>query len=130
MKTTVKKHQPYGSVKFTTINEYHASFPKKIKDILETLRKTIKKTVPEAEELISYNMPAFKLKKILVYYAANKAHIGFYPTADPIIFFKDDLAEYKTSKGAIQFPLDKPLPLKLITRIVKFRSEAIAEKGK
>ena len=128
MKTAAKKLQPYGTVKFKTIDEYHAAFPKNLRDMLETLRKTIKKTVPEAEELISYNMPAFKMKKILVYYAANKAHIGFYPTAAPIIFFKDELVEYKTSKGAIQFPIDKPLPIKLITKIVKFRSVAIAEK--
>ncbi len=121
MKTITKKTSPYGTKKFKTIDEYHFSFPKNIRDILDRLRKTIKHVAPKAREIISYNMPAFKLNKNLVYYAANKEHIGFYPTPSPIIKFKNELAKYKTSKGAIQFPIDKPLPLALIKKIVKLR---------
>ncbi len=117
--TISKKASPYSSLKFKTIDEYHASVPQSTKQILEGLRKTIKQVVPDAEEVISYNMPAFKLNGILVYYAAYKEHIGFYPTAKPIVVFKEELTKYKTSKGAIQFPIDKPLPTALIKKIVK-----------
>lgn len=121
MKTTTKKNAPYGSTKFKTIDEYHLSFPKNIRNILETLRKTIKQIAPKAQEVISYNMPTFKLNKNLVHYAAYKEHIGFYPTPSPIKKFKDELVKYKTSKGAIQFPIDKPLPSALIKKMVKYR---------
>lgn len=121
MATSRKRISPYGSIKFKNIDEYHASFPPGIQKILQQLRNTIKQAAPKAEETISYNMPAFKLNKNLVYYAANKEHIGFYPTPNPIIIFKDELTTFKTSKGAIQFPLDKPLPIALIKKIVKFR---------
>jgi uncharacterized protein YdhG (YjbR/CyaY superfamily) len=87
------------------------------------LRTIIKEVAKDCMETISYNMPAFKLKKILVYYAAYKNHIGFYPTSQPIIAFEEELKPYKTSKGAIQFPLDKVFPKELIQRIVKFRME-------
>ena len=82
---------------------------------------TIRAAAPLAQETISYNMPAFRSEKVLVYYMAHSRHIGFYPTASPIKFFKEDLKNYNTSKGAIQFPMEKPLPLLLIKKIVKFR---------
>ncbi|GAL85630.1 PF08818 domain protein [Sporocytophaga myxococcoides] len=107
--------------KFKTVDEYISSFPPEVRPILEKLRQTIIKAAPKAEEVISYNMPAFKLNGALVYYAAYKKHVGFYPTNSGITEFADELADYKTSKGAIQFPLDKPLPTGLITKIVKFR---------
>ena len=116
-----KKISPYDSIKFKNIIEYQDSFPPGVQKMLQQLRNTIKQAAPKAEETISYNMPAFKLNKNLVYYAAYKEHIGFYPTPKPIIIFKDELTKFKTSKGAIQFPLDKPLPIALIKKIVKFR---------
>jgi uncharacterized protein YdhG (YjbR/CyaY superfamily) len=116
------------TTKFKTVDEYIAGFPPKTKAILKQLRKTIKETAPNAKELISYNMPAFKLNGPLVYYAAYANHIGFYPMPSSIRFFADELAKYTTSKGAIQFPMDQPLPLKLVSRIVKFRMKENAEK--
>ncbi|TAL72206.1 MAG: hypothetical protein EPN88_05095, partial [Bacteroidetes bacterium] len=89
--------------------------------LLEQLRVTIKKAAPKAEEIISYGMPAFKLNGVLVWFAAHSKHIGFYPMASGIAAFKKELSIYKSAKGSIQFPLDKPLPLRLITSIVKFR---------
>ena len=85
------------------------------------MRTTIKQVAPQAEEAISYNMPAFKLDGMLVWYAGYKEHIGLYPKPRVIEVFKKELTDYKLSKGAIQFPLDQPLPLNLITRIVKYR---------
>ena len=102
-------------------DEYIAGFPENIQRKLNDLRAAIRKAAPEAEESISYRMPAYKLKGVLVYFAAQKNHIGFYPTSSGVIAFKKELAEYKTSKGAVQFPLDKPIPLELIARIVQFR---------
>lgn len=102
-------------------DEYIAGFPENIQRKLNDLRAAIKKAAPEAEESISYCMPAYKFNGMLVYFAAQKNHIGFYPTSSGVAAFKNELAGYKTSKGAIQFPLDKPLPLKLISTIVKFR---------
>lgn len=131
MKTVLKKKpSPYGSVRFATIDEYHALFPIEVQKKLQQLRETIKKAAPKAKEVISYNMPAFKQHKTLVYYAAYKNHIGFYPTASPLPVFKDELTPYKTSKGAIQFPIDKPLPIALIKKIVLFRMKEDAEKAK
>ncbi|MEN9303754.1 MAG: hypothetical protein RL264_2183 [Bacteroidota bacterium] len=111
---------PYGSVKFATIDEYHAQQPALIQEKLNELRSMIKAVVPDAIETISYNMPAFKLKKVLVYYAAYNNHIGFYPTSQPIVVFEKELQPYKTSKGAIQFPIHQDLPKELIQAIVKF----------
>ncbi|HTA61748.1 MAG TPA: DUF1801 domain-containing protein [Bacteroidia bacterium] len=116
------------ATKFKTINEYHAAFPKNIQSLLTSLRNTIKQAAPKAEQVISYNMPAFKQNKVLVYYAVHAKHIGFYPTAKPMLEFKAQLTKYKTSKGAIQFPLDKKLPLALIKKIVKFRLAQIENK--
>ena len=111
------------------IDGYIAAFPVHIQHILQKIRLTIKKAAPDALEKISYQMPAFTLKGILVYFAAHKNHIGFYPTSSGIKVFKDELAGYNFSKGAIQFPIDKPIPLKLITKIVKFRVEENLEKA-
>ncbi len=115
---------PKQLVKFKNIDEYHAMFPPEVQEQLEKLRKIIKESAPHAEETISYNMPAFKTSKVLVYYAAYKNHIGFYPTSQPITVFKEELTKYKTSKGAIQFPLNKSFPAALIKKIVKFRLSA------
>lgn len=105
-----------------TVDEYIAGFPAGIQQLLEQVRATIKKAAPEAEETISYAMPAFRYQgKGLVYFSAFKEHIGFYPIPSGMKAFKKELSSYKTGKGSVQFPLDKPMPLKLITDIVKFR---------
>jgi uncharacterized protein YdhG (YjbR/CyaY superfamily) len=106
---------------FNTIDEYIDSFPKSLQVILRELRLAIHEAAPDAEETISYQMPAFKQNGVLVYFAAFKNHIGFFPTAKGVEAFKDKLSGYKTSKGTIQFPLDKPLPLDLVKEIVRFR---------
>ncbi len=106
---------------YRNIDEYHASFPAGVRQTLEQLRETIRLAAPGATETISYGMPAFRQNKVLVYYAVHKEHIGFYPTPGPIVHFRQELAPYKTSKGAIQFPVGKPLPLALIKKIVEFR---------
>jgi uncharacterized protein YdhG (YjbR/CyaY superfamily) len=115
-------------VKATNIDEYIKDFPEESQKILEQLRVTIKKAAPKAVEVISYSMPAFKQNGVLVYFAAYKNHIGFYPTPSGIEAFKNELSKYKSSKGAVQFPIDKPLPLTLITKIVKFRAAKDMEK--
>jgi uncharacterized protein YdhG (YjbR/CyaY superfamily) len=103
------------------IDDYINQFPDEIKAKLESIRAAIKKAAPKATEVISYGMPAFKQNKVLVYFAVGKNHIGFYPTPNPINVFSKELKGYKTSKGAIQFPLDEKIPLTLITKITKFR---------
>lgn len=104
-----------------TIDEYIEQFPKKIQISLKKLRRTIKDAAPGVQEAIKYNMPTFVLGKNLVFFAAYEKHIGFYPTPKPIIAFKKELARYKTSKGAIQFPIDEPVPFALVKKIVRFR---------
>lgn len=116
--------------KFKTIQEYVATFPESTQRILKQLHKTIRAAAPKAEESISYNMPAFKLHGPLVYYAAYKKHIGFYPTGSGVEAFKKEITKYKSSKGAIQFPIGEPLPLALITKIVKFRVKVNVAKFK
>ncbi len=106
---------------YRSVDEYIATFPEDIQALLQELRATIKAAAPGAEERISYRMPAFAQNGNLVYFAALKNHIGFYPTSSGIDAFKDDLAEYESTKGAVRFPFDRPLPLDLISRIVKFR---------
>ncbi|MFY9464442.1 MAG: DUF1801 domain-containing protein [Sediminibacterium sp.] len=108
-----------------SIDAYIASCPGTVQPLLEQLRTTIRKAVPDAEEVISYGMPAFKQHKVLVYFAAFKNHIGFYPTSSGVAAFRDELVQYKSSKGAIQFPLTQKLPLALITKIVKFRLKEV-----
>ncbi len=112
------------------VDEYILGFPEETQKLLEEIRAIIKKAAPKAEEVISYSMPAFKQNGILVYFAGYKNHIGFYPTSSGILNFKEELSNYKSSKGAVQFPLDKPLPLKLITKIVKFRAVEDLKKSK
>jgi uncharacterized protein YdhG (YjbR/CyaY superfamily) len=105
----------------STIDDYIAVCPADIRKTLIELKDTIKKAAPMAEEKISYQMPAFFQKGILVYFAAFKNHIGFFPTASGIEAFKKELSVYETSKGTVRFLYEKPLPLKLISEIVKFR---------
>lgn len=105
----------------TNIDEYIAQFPKDVQEILQELRAIIRKAAPDAEEAISYQMPTFKLKGNLVHFAAYKNHIGFYPAPRGIEAFKEELSAYKGGKGSVQFPIDKPLPLDLISKIVHYR---------
>ncbi len=111
------------------IDEYIASFPEDIQKILEKLRVVIRKAAPKAEETINYAMPTFTLNGNLVHFAAYKNHIGFYPTPSGIDAFKKELSLYKGAKGSVQFPIDKPLPWALITKIVKFRVKENLEKA-
>lgn len=103
------------------IDKYIGSFPKEIQVLLQQIRETIRQAAPEAEEAIKYAMPTFVLNGNLVHFAAFKNHIGFYPVPSGIEAFKEELSVYKGAKGSVQFPLDKPMPLSLITKIVKFR---------
>jgi uncharacterized protein YdhG (YjbR/CyaY superfamily) len=107
---------------FTSIDEYIATFPPEVQELLQQMRTTIKAAAPEAVEKISYQMPTFALKGNLVHFAAFKNHIGFYPTPRGIEAFQEELSRYKGAKGSVQFPLNEPLPLDLVTRIVKFRA--------
>lgn len=108
---------------FKSTDEYIATFPDTIRAKLEEMRAIIKAAAPDATEKISYNMPAFAQHGNLVYFAAAKNHIGFYPTSTPIPVFAKELAAYDTAKGSIRFPMDQPLPAQLITDIVKFKVE-------
>ncbi|NWQ40674.1 DUF1801 domain-containing protein [Bacillus sp. EB106-08-02-XG196] len=110
-----------NKININSIDEYIRQFPKEVQDILQNLREVIKESAPDAVEKISYQMPAFSWNGNLVYFAANKNHIGFYPTPSGIAAFQHKLTEFKSSKGAVQFPKDKPLPYDLISEIVKFR---------
>lgn len=109
------------NTKPNTIDEYIEGFPKDTQVILEKIRATIKNAAPDAEEGISYQMPAFKYHGVLVYFAAYKNHIGFYATPTGHLEFKKELSKYKQGKGSVQFPLDKPMPFDLISSIVEFR---------
>ena len=108
--------------KFKTVDEYLSALSRDKRKILKDLRQIIKQAAPDAEELISYNMPAYKYHGMLVYYAVHTEHIGFYPGNNVVNqVFKDELKEYKTSKGTVQFPINKSIPKNLIIKIVKFR---------
>ena len=113
---------------YRSIDEYITSFPKPIQAKLKQLRSLIKHIIPEAREKICYRIPTFYLNGNLVHFAAYSKHIGFYPTSSGIKNFKNELSKYKHSKGAVQFPIDEPLPIDLITRIVRFRANE--NKGK
>ena len=106
---------------FSTIDEYIATFPKDIQALLEEVRATIRAAAPDAEEIISYQMPTFALNGNLVHFAALKNHIGFYPTSSGIAAFKDEVSRYEGTPGAVKFPIDQPLPLDLIRKITLFR---------
>ena len=116
------------------VDDYIAGFPKPTQKLLRQLRTTITKAAPQAEEVISYQMPAYNLYGRLVYFAGYQKHIGFYAMPSAIEKFKKELEDYTTSKGTVQFPLDKPLPLPLITKMIVFRAkenmEAAELKGK
>ena len=114
---------------FASIDDYIATFPADVQKKLEELRAAIRAAAPTAEEKISYQMPTFALKGNLVHFAAWKTHIGFYPAPSGIAAFQNELAKYANSKGAVQFPLEQPLPLKLISKIVKFRVAENLEKA-
>lgn len=116
------------NIKYNTINEYIAAFPEDIQKLLTQMRTTIGKAAPGAEEAISYQLPTFKLNGNLVHFAAFKNHIGFYPTPAGVKEFEKELSVYKQGKGSVQFPLDKPMPLQLIGRIVKYRVNKNLEK--
>ena len=113
---------------FKTMDEYIATFPKDVADILNNLRQAIQESAPEAEETINYQIPTFNLYGNLVHFAAFKNHIGFYPTPTAIEAFKKELSPYQMSKGSVQFPINKPLPLPLIRKIVKYRVKENTER--
>ncbi len=117
--------------KFRTIDEYIESFPENVRDILEKLRDTIRKTAPGAAESISYQMPTFKLdKKRLVYFSAWKNHIGFYSVSVGDAAFRKELSPYSGEKGSLRFPMDKAIPYDLVKKIVMFRMGEIQQKRK
>jgi uncharacterized protein YdhG (YjbR/CyaY superfamily) len=120
----MKKDKPVPK----NIDEYIADFPKDVQKLLQQLRSTIKKAAPKAEEKIAYGIPTFTLQGNLVHFGGYKTHIGFYPAPSGLEAFKKELGPYLTGKGTAQFPLDKPLPLDLITEIVKFRAMKNLEK--
>jgi len=112
-----------------TVDEYIAAFPKEVQDVLEKIRSTIRESAPKSEEAISYGIPAFILNgRGLVYFAAWKNHIGFYPTPSGIEAFKKELAPFKQEKGSVQFPLDKPISIGLVKKIVRYRVKVSLEK--
>ena len=117
---------------FTSVNEYIASAPEAVRDILERVRSTIRKAVPGAEEVISYNIPTYKLHgRSVIHFAGWKQHFSLYPASDDIVAaLKDDLAPYEVNKGTIRFPLAGAVPVKLIERIAKFRAMEVAEREK
>jgi uncharacterized protein YdhG (YjbR/CyaY superfamily) len=111
-----------GKERSRTVDEYIRAFPKDVQVILERVRQAIRDAAPGAEETTSYGMPAFRLNgRILVYFAAWENHIGFYPTPSGTAAFEAELSPYRRGKGSIQFPLDRPVPYDLISRIVTFR---------
>jgi uncharacterized protein YdhG (YjbR/CyaY superfamily) len=116
--------------RFNSIDEYIATFPEHIRKLLQEMRAVIKAAAPEAQEKISYQMPTFFLQGNLVHFAAFKNHIGFYPAPSGIEAFARDLSQYKSSKGAVQFPIDKPIPYELVERIVRYRVDENNKKAR
>ena len=106
-----------------SVDEYIAQFPPQTQELLQSLRAVVRETASDASESISYQMPAYKLNGPLVYFAAFKNHIGFFPTSEGMEAFLPELAQYKTSKGTIQFPYNKPIPFELVKRVVTHRIE-------
>ena len=111
-----------------TVDQYIAAFPADVKTRMQQIRKTIKAAAPKADELISYQMPGYKYFGMLVYFAAFKNHIGFYPGAGGILEFYKKLSSFKSAKGSVQFPNDRPIPYDVISKIVKFRVKQNEEK--
>lgn len=118
------------NAKPSSVEEYLSWCSPEVREKLEQMRATILKAVPKAKEVVSYQMPAYKTTEVLVYFSAAKRHIGFYPTNSGVSEFKKELKKYVTSTGAIQFPLDKPLPIQLIADISKFRAAEAEAKAK
>jgi uncharacterized protein YdhG (YjbR/CyaY superfamily) len=120
-----------GRTTASTIDEYIAGFPPEVREKLETVRRTIHAAAPEAVETISYSMPTFDLLGHVVHFAAFTNHIGLYPTPSGMVEFEAELEPYKAGKGSLRFPFDQPLPLDLISRIVRFRAaENVAKAAK
>src|SRR5436305_15020981 len=117
-----------SSIRFKTVDDYIKSLLPEQKLKRQLLRSIIKKAAPNASELISYNMPSFNYHSRLVYYAAFKSHIGFYPMASGIAAFTDEISKYKWAKGSVQFPLNEPIPEKLVNKIIKYRFRENQEK--
>src|SRR5947209_16280303 len=117
---------------FKSVNEYIASKPKDVRVILKRVRSTIRKAVPAAEEVISYQIPVYKLKGVpVLYFAGWKQHYSLYPASDALVAaFRNELAGYELSKGTIRFPLSEPVPVNLIERIAKFRAEQLTMREK
>lgn len=113
-----------------TIDEYIDTFPEEVRKILRSIRQTIREAAPDAEETIKYRLATFTLHGNLVHFGAFKNHVGFYPTPTGTAAFRKELSPYKTAKGSIQFPLDQPMPLALIRRIVEFRVKENLERQK
>ena len=113
----------------SNIDEYIATFPDTIQELLNQMRAAIRESAPEATEKISYQMPAFAQQGILVYFAAFSKHIGFYPTSSAMEAFSEELSVYKSGKGSVQFPIHQPLPLDLVKRMVRFRVTENLEKA-
>jgi uncharacterized protein YdhG (YjbR/CyaY superfamily) len=114
---------------YKNIDEYITGFPEDVQYILQNLRHAIREAAPEAKETISYGMPAFRQHDILVYFGGFKRHISLFPTSSVVSAFQKELTLYETSKGTIQFPLDKPIPYDLVKKIVKFRVREVRKKG-
>ncbi|MCS5489907.1 iron chaperone [Algoriphagus limi] len=112
----------------SSVEEYISWFSPEIQSKLQQIREILKKALPEAKEVISYHMPAFRTSEVLVYYAAMKNHLGFYPTSSGVSNFKDLLEDYETGKGVIQIPYDQEIPEELITQIALFRKAEAKEK--
>lgn len=117
-------------IKYQTIDEYIATFSEETQKILMEIRDTIKAAAPDAEEKISYQMPTFFLNGNLIHFAAFKNHIGLYPTPSGVEEFKTELSKYQGAKGSVRLPIDEPMPLKLIHRIVKYRVAENLKKAK
>jgi uncharacterized protein YdhG (YjbR/CyaY superfamily) len=113
---------------FKTMDEYISTFPEDVQRVLNELRQTIREAAPEAEETINYQIPTFALHGNLVHFAAFEKHIGFYPTPSGMEAFKKELSSYKSAKGSVQFPIDQPLPLPLLRRIVEYRVKENVER--
>ena len=117
---------------FKSVDEYIASQPEAVQDVLKRVRATIRKALPQAEEVISYKIPAYKIGgRVVIFFAGWKQQYSLYPAIGKLVAaFKSDLAPYEVSKGTIRFPLSKPVPVKLIARIAKFRAKEVAERQK
>jgi uncharacterized protein YdhG (YjbR/CyaY superfamily) len=116
--------------RYETIDEYIMTFPANVRAVLNKIRQTVRKAAPKATEAISYQIPTFKLNGNLVHFAAFRDHVSFFPTSSGISAFRKELKSYKTSKGTVQFPLDKPIPYELVKKITVFRVKEVSKKHK